>query len=46
MGTSSQYGGLHYYSVFLIYAAFPPALLTVTYLTYLVVLRLTIRKKR
>jgi hypothetical protein len=46
VATNAQYGGLHYYSIFLIYAAFPPALLTVTYLTYLVVLRLMIRKKR
>jgi hypothetical protein len=35
-----------FYSVFLVYAAFPPVLLTVTYLSYLFVLRLMIRKKR
>ena len=37
---------MEYYSIFLVYAAFPPALLTITYLTYQVVLRLLIRKKR
>ena len=35
-----------FYSVFLVYAAFPPVLLTVTYLSYLFILRLMIRKKR
>jgi len=45
-GERTQYGGMDYYSVFLMYALFPPVLLTVTWLTYLVVLRLLIRKKR
>lgn len=37
---------MEYYSIFLVYAAFPPVLLTITYLTYQVLLRLLIRKKR
>ena len=42
----AQYAGMGFFSVFLVYAAFPPVLLIVTYLTYLFVLRLMIRKKR
>jgi hypothetical protein len=41
-----QYAGMGFFSVFLVYASFPPVLLIVTYLTYLFVLRLMIRKKR
>jgi hypothetical protein len=41
-----QYVGMDFFSIFLVYSAFPPVLLIVTYLTYLFVLRLMIRKKR
>ena len=41
-----QYDEMDFYKIFLVYSAFPPVLLTVTYLTYLFVLQLMIRKKR